>query len=56
MEEMARVAVDMLIAKERGDGSGPAQSQHRVLPHQLLVRDSTSAPSVKSTLDAKRRN
>jgi LacI family transcriptional regulator len=57
MEEMARVAVDMLIARDPGDSaSGPAPSQHRVLPHQLLVRDSTSAPSAKSALEAKRRN
>jgi len=57
MEEMARVAVEMLIAKGRADsGSAPAPSQHRVLPHQLLVRDSTSAPSAKSALDAKRRS
>jgi LacI family transcriptional regulator len=49
MEEMARVAVDMLIAKDRGDSdSGPGPSQHQVLPHQLLVRDSTSAPAPSS--------
>ena len=41
MEEMARVAVDMLIEKE-------PSSLHQVLPHQLLVRDSTSAPSPSS--------
>jgi LacI family transcriptional regulator len=57
MEEMARVAVDMLIGKDRNDAaSRPAASLHQVLPHQLLVRDSTSAPSAKSALDAKRRN
>ena len=47
MEEMARVAVDMLIAKDRGDAAS-APGQHRVLPHQLLVRDSTSAPPPSS--------
>ncbi len=44
MAQMARVAVEMLIAATPGsaDGAEPA-SAHQVLAHQLVVRDSTSA-------------
>ena len=42
MDEMARAAVEMLIASNRG---GDKQAPHRVLPHELVVRDSTSAPA-----------
>ena len=42
-DEMARVAVDMLIAARRGEPEPPARV-HRVLPHELVVRESTSAP------------
>ncbi|MDI4632854.1 LacI family DNA-binding transcriptional regulator [Pelomonas sp. V22] len=38
--QMAREAVEMLIAAQRGEAEGPTQ---RVLPHELLVRNSTSA-------------
>lgn len=55
MEEMARVAVDMLIGKNRNhSGAGPAPIPHEVLRHQLLVRDSTSAPSPSSRVARKR--
>ena len=46
MDEMARVAVEMLIAANRADVDLEAdaeQSMHRVLPHQLIVRGSTSS-------------
>jgi LacI family transcriptional regulator len=44
VDEMARVAVEMLIAASRNDAEPPLeQSLHRVLPHELIVRDSTSA-------------
>jgi len=52
VEEMARLAVDMLIGPQRGDaGAGGAAPAHaapnqallRVVPHQLVVRDSTTA-------------
>ncbi|MBI3367114.1 MAG: LacI family DNA-binding transcriptional regulator [Burkholderiales bacterium] len=44
-DEMARAAVAMLTAASRGDtdaASGPGA--HRVLPHRLVVRESTAAP------------
>lgn len=44
MDEMARVAVEMLIVANRGDAPPPEQSLHRVLQHALVVRASTSAP------------
>ena len=46
MDQMARVAVEMLIVANRGD-EPPAREQatHRVLAHQLVVRGSTSAPT-----------
>jgi len=44
MEEMARAAVEMLIAPPREPAEGePSPSVNRVLPHELLVRNSTSA-------------
>jgi LacI family transcriptional regulator len=46
MDEMARVAVEMLIAANRPDAQPLLESQmHRVLPHELVVRDSTSKPA-----------
>ena len=45
--DMARVAVDMLIAPHPADIALPAQSMHRVLPYELVVRDSTCAPRLK---------
>jgi LacI family transcriptional regulator len=49
MDEMARVAVEMLIAAQRADAPTATEAGwHRVLPHELVVRDSTSAPAAKS--------
>ena len=44
MDEMARVAVEMLLIANRGDAAAE-QSTHRVLKHELVVRGSTSAPA-----------
>lgn len=45
MDEMARVAVEMLIAINRNDAQPlPEAALHRVLPHELVVRESTSKP------------
>jgi LacI family transcriptional regulator len=56
MDEMARVAVEMLIAANRHDAEPPSeQSLHRVLPHELVVRDSTSTPFAKKSAQAKRK-
>ena len=45
--QMARVAVDMLIAANRSDTEpAVAQTLQHVLAHELVVRDSTSKPSV----------
>lgn len=44
MDEMARAAVDMLIGGSRGEGG---VAQHQVLPHELVVRDSTAKPEGK---------
>ncbi|MDC8773423.1 LacI family DNA-binding transcriptional regulator [Roseateles albus] len=42
--EMASVAVEMLITAKGNDAEAATpQSSHRVLPHQLLVRDSSRA-------------
>ncbi len=41
---MARTAVELLIASRAGDGASALQ---RVLPHELVVRDSTSAPLIR---------
>jgi LacI family transcriptional regulator len=57
MYEMARLAVEMLIGPSRRDDAQtpePALSLHRVLAHELVVRDSTSAPSHKTSMPAKR--
>jgi LacI family transcriptional regulator len=47
--EMARAAVEMLIAARAGDHDASASTRgadfHRVLPHELVVRDSTAAPA-----------
>jgi LacI family transcriptional regulator len=46
MDEMARVAVEMLIGANRGDVPPLSeQAAHRVLEHELVVRGSTSAPA-----------
>ena len=42
MAAMARMAVEMLIGL--GKNEAGADDLHRVLPHELVVRDSTSAP------------
>jgi LacI family transcriptional regulator len=43
--EMARAAVEMITAARRSDAEAvPAANLHRVLPHELIVRDSTSTP------------
>lgn len=53
--EMARVAVEMLIAANRNDAPTLLEAGlHRVLPHELVVRDSTSTPLAKATARGKR--
>ena len=43
--QMARVAVDMLIAANRNDAEPSTRPDlHHVLAHELVVRDSTSKP------------
>lgn len=55
MDEMARVAVEMLIIANRSDAEPVSEpSLHRVLPHELVVRDSTSAPFAKNAAQGKR--
>ena len=59
MYEMARMAVEMLIAPNRRDEADHAEnfvpdSLHRVLAHELVVRDSTSAPGHRATARTKR--
>jgi len=45
VDQMARTAVEMLIGANRSDAEPPTEaSLHRVLPYELVVRDSTSAP------------
>lgn len=42
--EMARMAVEMLVAAQRPDMAAPAEAGlHQVLAHELVVRDSTRA-------------
>ncbi len=42
--EMARTAVEMLVSKQRPDMTPDDESDlHKVLPHELVVRDSTRA-------------
>jgi LacI family transcriptional regulator len=43
--EMARTAVEMLIAARTGDADPARGAEHRVLAHELVVRDSTAAPA-----------
>ena len=46
MDEMARVAVEMLIAASRSDAPSLTEAGlHRVLGHELVVRGSTGAPA-----------
>jgi LacI family transcriptional regulator len=53
---MARVAVEMLIAANRTDAPEAAEDTlHRVLPHELVVRDSTSRLKEKTNVQSKRR-
>ncbi|UXH78083.1 LacI family DNA-binding transcriptional regulator [Roseateles amylovorans] len=54
MDEMARAAVDLLVGGAgggRGDAAAPSgaerRAMHRVLKHELIVRDSTAALSAK---------
>ncbi|OYU46601.1 MAG: transcriptional regulator [Burkholderiales bacterium PBB4] len=57
MYEMARMAVDMLIAPQRRDDAEEPETEaslHRVLDHELVVRDSTSAPGHKVAVPSKR--
>jgi hypothetical protein len=45
---MARVAVDLLIGTptvEGTPGTRTTSAMQRVLPHELVVRDSTAAPA-----------
>jgi LacI family transcriptional regulator len=55
MDGMARAAVEMLIAANRLDEPIPAAGVHRVLPHELVVRDSTSAPAAKAATASRHR-
>ncbi len=57
MDEMARVAVDMLILANRPDAAAntPAPLLHRVLPHEIVVRGSTSARAGRPVAGTKRR-
>jgi LacI family transcriptional regulator len=56
MGEMARAAVEMITAARRGDAdTTPPPALHRVLPHELVVRDSTSAPFAATAGAARRR-
>lgn len=41
--EMARTAVEMLVTGQRSDTPVDEADQHKVLPHELVVRDSTRA-------------
>ena len=53
---MARVAVEMLIAANRSDAPEVTEDAlHRVLPHELVVRDSTSTNKAKTSSQSKRR-
>ncbi len=53
--EMARVAVEMLIAANRSDAPTlSADKLQRVVPHELVVRDSTSTPLAKPGAHARR--
>ncbi len=59
MYEMARMAVEMLIAPNRRDEADHTEnfvpnSLHRVLAHELVVRDSTSAPGHRAAARNKR--
>ena len=51
---VARAAVGMITAAGRSDVAAPA-SMHRVLPHELIVRDSIGAPLDKAVAAARRR-
>jgi LacI family transcriptional regulator len=47
-DEMARAAVEMLITARRSDAEPlPEELLHRVLPHELVVRESTAALGAK---------
>jgi LacI family transcriptional regulator len=54
MDDMARAAVDLLVGTRASDGGGQAvatsgSAQHKVLKHELIVRDSTAASVDKPT-------
>ena len=54
--EMSRAAVGMITAARRSDAeAAQLASLHRVLPHELIVRDSTGAPFDKAVAAARRR-
>lgn len=54
--EMARVAVEMLIAANRSDAPAVTEDRlHRVLPHELVVRDSTTTPMARAGGHGKRK-
>jgi LacI family transcriptional regulator len=55
-DEMARTAVGMITAARRNDAEPAlAPALHRVLPHELIVRDSTAAPFDKAATAGRRR-
>lgn len=41
--EMARMAVEMLVGGQRGEAPADEADLHKILPHELVVRDSTRA-------------
>jgi len=40
---MARMAVEMLVGGQRGEAPADEADLHKILPHELVVRDSTRA-------------
>jgi LacI family transcriptional regulator len=54
--EMARAAVEMMIAaRSAGHEALTGADLHRVLSHELVVRDSTSAPTLRPAATRKKR-
>ena len=49
MLAMASLAVDMLIARAADNAAAATPCQHGVVPHELVVRDSTSTPARRGT-------
>ena len=57
MDDMARAAVDLLIGAPRdADAATPAKLKHHVLPHELVVRDSTAVLGAKAAPRTKKSN